>query len=373
VVEILTPQDGAPPSKWVALLGRRDVPADGVEDYCTFLASGLSPRGVELERVRLPLLDAGWFSAFWRLQRESRGWSGRWVLLQYTAFSWSRRGFPVPARIVLSLLQRRRARVAVVFHEACRQGQGKRWIDRLRGACQDWVIRSMYRGAEKSVFTVPLETVDWLPNDANRAAFIPIGANIPENARRRQGRAQRNGEKTVIVFGITGVPEMGREVDDIAEIIRETSHTFDGVRLVAVGRGSVEAREQLVRGLDKYNVTVEIRGILPAKEVALEFEKADVLLFVRGAITTQRGSVMAGVASGIPIVGYGDRKVIGPLEEAGIEWSPSRACEDFARSLIRVLNNPTHWMELHERNLEAQSKYFTWNRIAERFRNVLAE
>ncbi len=39
-----------------------------------------------------------------------------------------------------------------------------------------------------------------------------------------------------------------------------------------------------------------VGGVLPAEEIAREFESADVLLFVRDAITLQRGSAIAGIA-----------------------------------------------------------------------------
>lgn len=357
---------------WVALLGRRDTPTDGVEDYCTFLALALAAQGTEMEQARVPWMEKGWIGALRQLSRECAAWRGRWVLMQYTAFTWSRRGFPLPALMVLALLRRGGARVAVVFHEPCRQG-GARWIDRLRGACQDRVIRRLYKGAAKSIFTVPLETVAWLPKGESKAVFIPIGANIPERTNRRASSATADTGKTVIVFGVTGAPSMDREVEEIAGVMRGASRTLGELRLVAVGRGSVEAREQLVKALDGCNVEVVIRGVLPAEEVAREFEQADALLFVRGAITHQRGSVMAGIASGIPIVGYRDGKIVGTLQEAGVEWSPRRDCESLIRGLVRVLSDPHRWTELHERNLGAQKDHFSWDRIAERFQVVLAE
>jgi glycosyltransferase involved in cell wall biosynthesis len=348
------------------------MPTDGVEDYCIFLGAGLSSLGIELERIRIPWIEKGWIGALRQLARECTAWRSRWVLMQYTAFTWSRRGFPFPALMALALLRRSGARVVIVFHEPCRQG-GIRWIDRFRGACQDWVIRSLYRRSAKSIFTVPLETVSWLPKGENKAAFIPIGANIPERVNRRGAPGLEGQNKTVIVFGITGAPELAREAEQIAGVLREASKTLNGLRLVAVGRGTAEAREQLLEALDGCNVELLVRGIQPAEEVARELEQADVLLFVRSAITPQRGSAMAGVASGIPIVGYRDRKVIGPLEEAGIEWSPSRNRESLTHCLTRVLSDPQRWMELHERNLAAQKNHFSWRKIAERYHAVLTE
>src|SRR5487761_2159038 len=102
--------------RWVALLGRKDEPTDGVEDYCTFLGRALADCGVELRAVRVPWLKQGWLGALRGLRRDAAAWRGQWVLLQYTALSWSRRGFPFGALAVLGVLRRRGVRCAVVFH-----------------------------------------------------------------------------------------------------------------------------------------------------------------------------------------------------------------------------------------------------------------
>jgi glycosyltransferase involved in cell wall biosynthesis len=357
----------------MALLGRQDMPTDGVADYCLFLAGGLAPQGIELEQVRVPWAEIGWIGALRQLSRESAGWRGRWVLLQYTALSWSRRGFPLGAVAVLAILRRRRARCAVVFHEAGRQG-GSGLLTGIRGACQDWVVQKLYRGATKSIFTSPLETVAWLPAGKERAAFIPIGANIPERTHRRDAPAPAAKEKTVIVFGVTGSAEAAaREVSDISSVMLEACKALGRLRLVVVGRGADEARELFAKAFHGGNVELVVRGVLPAEDIAREFESADALLFVRGAVTTRRGSAMAGIASGVPIVGYRDGSVGGPLEGAGVEWSPLQDRAGLTRGLIRVLSDPKRWMELHERNLEVQRNYLSWGRIAERFRAELAE
>jgi glycosyltransferase involved in cell wall biosynthesis len=359
--------------KWIALLGRQDMPTDGVADYCLFLAGGLAPQGIELEQVRVPWAEIGWIGALRQLWRESAAWRGEWVLLQYTALSWSRRGFPLGAVAVLAVLRRRGVRCTVVFHEADRQG-GSGLPGGIRGACQDWVIQKLYRGATKSIFTAPLETVAWLPTEKDKAAFIPIGANIPERAHRRDAPALASKEKTVIVFGVTGSAEAAaREVNDISSVMLEACKALGRLRLVVVGRGADEARELFAKAFHGGNVELVVRGVLPAEEIAGEFELADALLFVRSAVTTRRGSAMAGIASGVPIVGYRDGSTGGFLEDAGVEWSPLHDRAGLTRGLIRVLSDPERWMELHERNLEVQKNYLSWGRIAERFRAELAE
>ena len=175
----------------------------------------------------------------------------------------------------------------------------------------------------------------------------------------------------MIVFGVTGAPEMAREVADIAGVMQEASKSLKKLRLVVLGRGAMEAREELANALGKCRVELIVRGVLPAEEIACELERADVLLFVRSAITLQRGSAIAGIAYGLPIVGYRTERISAPLHEAGVEWSPWRDRDALVRGLIRVLSDPQHWTELRQRNIEIQKNYFSWSRIAERYRMFL--
>jgi glycosyltransferase involved in cell wall biosynthesis len=358
--------------RWIALLGRQDSPTDGVEDYCVFLGRALAEKGIELERVRVPWAEKGWTGALRQVSRECSAWRGQWILLQYTALAWSRRGFPLLAPAVAALIRRSGARVAIVFHEAQRQG-GSGWRARMRGACQDWVIRNLYRGAEKALFTVPLDAVPWLPKLDDRPAFIPIGANIPEPAKLCERPLLVDRDKTVIVFGVTEMPVAIREVNEIAGIIRQASMTVANLRLVVVGRGAIEARELFAKALDGCNVKFIVRGVLPAEEISRECERADAFLFIREAITPRRGSALAGIACGIPVVGYHNGDISGPLREAGVEWSRWKDRDALVRGLIRVLSDPQRWLELHERNIAVQVKYFSWSRIAERYLTVLSE
>jgi len=367
-----SPNDDKKKNTLVALLGRRDTPTDGVADYCGFLATALESREIQVSLARVSWMEDGWLGGLRKLWRESIEWRGQWVLLQYTALSWSRRGFPFGALAALAILRRRGVRCAVVFHEPNRQG-GSNLLQSGRGACQDWVIRKLYDRASKSIFTVPLETVAWLPAGEDKAAFIPIGANIPERVYRRAGPAQAGKVKTVIVFGVSDSREAAApEVNVISDVMLEASGKLGRLRLVVLGRGAVESRELLAKAFHRSDVDLEVRGVLPAEQVADEFESADALLFVRGPVTLRRGSALAAVASGIPIVGYRGEAFSGPLERLGVEWCTWQDHESLTRGLIRVLSDSQRWTELHERNLEVQRNYLSWNRIAERFQAILA-
>ena len=355
---------------WIALMGRRDEPTDGVADYCAFLAQALSRSGVELRPLHLSWDKEGWLPALRKLRRESKDWSGSSVLLQYTGMAWSRRGFPVGIMAVTRILRRNGIGCVAVFHEYKRQSGSRRWIDPIRGACQEKVIRHLYRCATKAIFTVPLESVTWLPQERAKAQFIPIGANVPE---RLHPRRPKDRCKTVAVFGVSGGPNMAREAETIAASVRRAAESILGLRLVLCGRGSSEAGKLIGRLLQGSRAQVVTKGLLSAAEVASELESADVYLFVRGLITLQRGSALAGIACGVPIVGYRNGKVSPPLDRAGIQWARLGDSESLARNLIQVLSDGRIWNDLHERNLRLQQNYFSWNRIAKQYLAALSQ
>jgi glycosyltransferase involved in cell wall biosynthesis len=368
----------------IALLGKHDTPTDGIDDYCKFLGHALAPHGVTLDRVHVPWNEEGWIGALRRLSRDSADWRGQWVLVQYTALSWSRRGFPWGVLAAVAILRRNGARCAVVFHEHTGFG-GASWRERVRHACQMWVLRRLFRKSERNVFTVPLGSVGWLTparagadtaGDRNKAVFIPIGANLPVGSNRADdgARNRRPGrEKTAVVFGVRYAPSAAAEVADIAAIVREASKTTPNLRLIVLGRGSSEVREDLQSALEGSAVKLDVRGVMPAEEIAHEIQRADALLFVRSPVTLQRGGAMAGIACGVPIVGYGGAEPGVPLAEAGIEWAPWRDREALAQGLIRVLTDAERSAELRERNARVQERYFSWNRIAELFLTNLTD
>jgi len=365
------PREEPHPQTWIAVLGKRDVPTDGVEDYCTFLGRALGQRGVQLDLVRVDWFDRGWVPALWGLWRASRAWRGRWILLQYTGLSWSRRGFPVGVVAALAILRRRGCRCTVVFHEFTRQSGTLRRIDRMRGRCQQWAIERLYRGSTKSIFTVPLETVGWLPPGDIKSRFVRIGGNMPERLNQRAGPGAFERQRTVIVFGVTGAPRAAGEVEEIAAVMKAASASLPALRLMVIGRGALEVRKEIEGALAGSGVEVVVRGVLPAEEVADELARADALLFVRGAVTLQRGSAIAGISCGVPIVGYRVGTSGDALDEAGIEWAPWRDQNALTRALVRVLSDSARWAELHERSLQAQRNHFSWARIAEQFQTVL--
>lgn len=353
---------------WVAVLGRRDTPTDGVEDYCSFLGRALQQSDIVLRQTRVQWAEQGWIAALRTLWAESANWRDSWVLLQYTTMMWSRRGFPFGAYAVLSILHRRGLRCAVVFHEPVRQ-DGDRWFDGLRGRLQDWVIRRLYSGASKAIFLDPLDKIRWLPSNATKAAFIPIGANIPEGQADEIPSPQRNGGgKTVAVFCVSDPPYRQREIGDIAHAMRLLAQQGVKARVVFVGRGTAEAHEEINSLFDSGAATEVVNlGLQSAEEVRRILSAADAMLCVRGPLYMRRGSAIAGIACGLPIVGYAGAAEGTPLEEAGLELVPYGDRDALGRALDRVLIDPERRQTLQGRSRHAQRECFSWRRIADSF------
>lgn len=351
-------------TQWLAVLGRRDEPTDGVEDYCIFLGRALERHGVELRRMRVPWTDIGWIKALRSLWGSTRKCDGEWVLLQYTTMSWSRRGFPFGAWIAFQLLRRRGLRCAVVFHEAWHQ-TGDRLIDSIRGVCQDWVIRRLYSGADRAIFLNPLDKIGWLPKGAPKAAFIPIGANLPDRRPDKIGHRERNGDsKTVAVFCLSDPPNRNRELEDIAEAMRTVAKHGVRARVAFLGRGTERASEEIEKLFDSTTGEAVNLGLQSGRDLQRILCGADAMLCVRGPLYMTRGSAISGIACGLPIVAYGGAAEGTPLEDAGVELVPYLDRNALGNALARVLIDGGRLAELRRRSIDAQARHFSWDVIA---------
>jgi glycosyltransferase involved in cell wall biosynthesis len=356
----------------VALVGRRDKPTDALRDYCDWLGQALTRSGVALELVEVNLDREKTSTALVQLWMRSKAWKGRWVLMQYTALSWSRRGFAFAALAVVWVLHRRGARTAIVFHDS--QGaRGDRIIDLIRRACQHWTMRRIYRLADRSIFTIPIDKIAWLAESPSKAIFIPIGANIPESfARTKEASLPSNQPKTVAVFGVTGGSRIDREVQDIAHAMRYARKNHPRLHLMVLGRNSVEAEESLRRALEGVDLRITIFGLLAAQEITDVLSHSDVLLFVRGPISATRGTAIAAIACGLPIVAFEGPDTCFPITEAGLCLAPYHDRDALAAALDQVLSDDGFRQGLCRRSLTAHARYFSWQKIAERFVEELA-
>jgi glycosyltransferase involved in cell wall biosynthesis len=354
----------------VALVGRRDEPTDGVTDYCTWLGSAIGEFGYRLEIVRLDWPERGWNATLAELRGMAAAWRGRWVLLQYTTLAWSRRGFPLQAPRILSVLRKSGARCGMVFHDfGPFIGEGV--LGRLREYCHLHVLEKLYGLAESAIFPVPLEKVSWLPSTHDKAVYIPVGANCPETPPDIPTRSAA--ANTVAVFCVTAGVHMTSEVRDISYALKRARTVVAPLRLLVLGRGSREADAALRSELAGTDVEVETLGLLSPEEVSRTLARTDVMLFVRSEISSRRGSAIAGIAAGLPVVGYVGPETGWPITEAGLVPVPLGDVEALSVALRKVLSNPALRTSLAERSRRAQEQHFSWRAIAARYADVLGK
>ncbi len=355
-------------SEVVLLLGRKDEPTDAVEEYCEYLCDAWGNRSVKGEVVRVSWNERGWADALEELRRKAASWRGRWIFLQYTALAWSGRGFPRHVPKALRLLKDAGARVGVVFHDV-EPFAGKRAVDILRRQVQLRVMRQMLRIADLAVFTVSLDVVSWL-RTSSKAIFIPVGANLPASltqARTDHDGVESLGVTRIAVYGITGGTAGSEECSEIASALRFAAERGAKLELHAFGRGAAERETEMREKLKGVRVALRFDGLLPADGVSSAIHNADATLFVRGAISTRRGSAIAGIACGKPVIAYRGKETAPPITEGGVVLVSRNTSAELGEAVLRIATDAAYRETLSVRSARAQESYFSWRAIADRY------
>jgi len=98
-----------------------------------------------------------------------------------------------------------------------------------------------------------------------------------------------------------------------------------------------------------------------------------VSLFVRGAISSRRGSAIASIACGLPVIAFSGPETTFPITEAGVILvSPSNPSE-LVEALAHVLTDPAYRASLREQSRWAYGEHFSWKAIAEKYAQLLSE
>lgn len=359
--------------RWVAVLGSRDQPTDAVAAYCGNLAWELRSHGINLELVHVKWPEAGWSAALRELRKNISGGQQTWFLLQYTALAWSRRGISLRVLKVLRLLKKSGARCAVVFHDT-EAFSGDRMAHRARRIVQLYTMRQVVRIADMTLLTVPAEKISWIPKDARNVVFIPVGANLP--APEKVWFSRQNSVEwtpTVAVFSVTGGAPGTEEIKLIVTAVRYAAERIGRVRLSVLGRNSETAGKSLQAQLAGVPVEVTIHGLLASEDVVRVLGDSDVLLFTWGPLSTRRGSAIAGIACGLPVVAAEGLETTAPITEAGVAFVPPGSTTEWGATLLRVLSDSAYRASLSERSRAAQERYFSWGAIAKQYLQALGK
>ena len=360
----------------IALLGRRDEPTDAVEEYCRLLGDALAEHSYQVELRRVPWNEHGWAAALNALKLQAESWRGLWVLVQYTSLAWSPRGFPQRFLRVLAVLRRAGARIAVVFHDAEPFG-GNRLIDRIRRGAQVRVMRDAVAFSDCALLTVPPARLTWLEPGGEKLHFIPVGANLPLPLL-EQGHETLHEIPGVAVYGVTGGAPGDRETELIVGAVRFAAKKLGRMRLLVFGRNSESGERALRDSLRDCNVDISVEGVLDGDSLVDRFAMSDLLLFLRGTISSRRGSAIAGIACGLPAIALRGAETDSPITDAGIvlledSSNPEELAPQIGEAIARVFSDDAYRRDLVSRSRRAQKESFSWQAIARRYAEVLRQ
>lgn len=353
----------------IALLGRRDEPTDAVEEYCRYLAASLQAHDIQLEARHVSWEIHGWLRALHPFRVQAAQWRNTFVLVQYTALAWSARGFPQKVLRVLKILKSAGARVSIVFHDV-EPYPGTRLIDSVRRFDQVRTMRHALALAEIAVFTVPPERLSWITVVPSNAVFVPVGPNLPIPLA-LPALFKQDVVPTIGVFGITGGESGARETQTILAAVRYATQKLGKLRLSIFGRHAELREWELREGLRSLPVELSVEGIVEPSQVVQKLSVCDVLLFVRGPISSRRGSAIAGIACGLPVIAYRGTESAAPITDAGVVLVSPDQSDELHAALVRVLSDAAYRTDLAARSRAAYKTHFAWPAIAARFSVLL--
>jgi glycosyltransferase involved in cell wall biosynthesis len=330
---------------------------DAIDAYTGLLAEALERLGKRVARlVRTP---DGWSSR--DVTRDLRG--GRTLVLQYNPFNWGRRGFAPWLPALIARVRRGPAppRVALMLHELYMSADSPRHA--AMGIWQRAQLAALCSQAD-AAFT---STETWA-RDRNHVrpsiVHLPVGSNVPD--RREERGAQRaalgaqENDLVLASFGRSHPSRLIGHVESAANAIAAGGRT---VMLLNLGDGAPR-----LTGLSR-NVTEITPGRLAAAELATTLAAADLYLapFVDG-VSTRRGSMVAALQHGIPVVGTRGPST-GPLlgRSDGLVLSdPGDSAAAFAQAARRLADDGAARRSAGAAARELFERHFDWGVIAQR-------
>jgi glycosyltransferase involved in cell wall biosynthesis len=224
--------------------------------------------------------------------------------------------------------------------------------------------------ADFAVFTVPFERISWLRPAPTNAVFIPVGPNLPVPSAVAAGFREHTCP-TIGVFSITGGQPGARETEVIVAAVRHASQALGRLHLSVFGRHAEMREADLRSSLKGLPVELSVEGVVTPERVVQKLSACDVLLFVRGTISSRRGSAIAGIACGLPVIAYSGSETAPPITDAGVVLVAADQPRQLHASLVRVLSDADYRKDLAARSRSIFQAHFAWPSIAARFAGLL--
>jgi len=222
-------------------------------------------------------------------------------------------------------------------------------------------MKELVRTADHVFVTLPPDGLPWLKHSLRETVtYVPVGSNIPPFME----EPSASSEDHIFTIAVFGVGFGGREIGEIAEVTRAVSEGLGALAVLLLGRGSLEAAPLLRKLAGESPISFWVGGLASVEDISNCLARADALLFLRGEVSTRRGTAIAAIAHGLPVVGYGGRDTRWPITEAGLILGSVGDPAYLAKRLIELAQDPSLRGSLRDLNRAAYRNYFSWDRIA---------
>jgi glycosyltransferase involved in cell wall biosynthesis len=344
-----------PPRASVAAVGVSTDTICGVRDHAVGLAGALEEQGTEC--------SLHWL---WRGEdsvRATRGQMREWleglslelendrpdaVLLHYSIFTVSYRGFPVFVPSLLSTLREAGVPLIALMHEYAYPWHLGGWRGKAWAASHRVALLELMRTASAVAVTEEnrarwLRSRRWLP--ARPTELAPVFANVPRASETVRGARPRP------LIGLFGFVHEGIERELVLaamRLLQEQGVDAQLTLLGAPGEASPAGEQWLARARAlELAQPPTFSGTLPAQELANALAACDVLICAdRLGPTSRRTTLAASLASGRPVVAIEGRHTWRLVREQRAAQIVPASGDGIATAVAQLLRDPRAGEEL---------------------------
>jgi glycosyltransferase involved in cell wall biosynthesis len=289
-----------------------------------------------------------------------------WVLLQYNPFRYGRAGFaPRLLADAFALRRRSAARLIVMVHEA--------WID--MADTKSSVIGLWQRAQLRSL----LALVDGVITSTERlaeelgggAVHLPVASNITPAGESRTAARRRLGVEDRLVVATFGRNNPSRALHYVEAALTALAERDGPARLAILNLGADAPPLSTPAGARVYSP-----GRLDEGDLSRSLAAADVMLlpFTDG-ISTRRGTLMAALAHGLPVVGLRgqstDRVLVNARDALTLAAVGDR--HGFTRATLELTSDTERLRRAGEAGRRLYESQFDWPVLARRVASELSE
>jgi glycosyltransferase involved in cell wall biosynthesis len=287
-----------------------------------------------------------------------------WILLQYNPFAYGRSGFaPGLLRDVRELRLRLRVPFVVMVHEA--------WVDMtdakssVIGLWQRLQLRALLRYVDGIITS----THALAKEIGGGAVHVPVGSNITPIAISHDAARERLALSDRLVVTLFGRGNPSRALDHARAAIRALASAHGPERLVVLNLGADAPTLSVPTGVE-----VREAGPLADDELSARLRASDLILLpLTDGVSTRRGTLMAALAHGTPVLGLQGHNTDPVLTRASDAIALSRVGDPaaFARLAVEMTRDLPRLKARGEAGRSLYLSHFDWPVIAAKVAEVL--